>query len=104
MRPHYKGRRCDLEVAKSPRCFPVIRSSVYEFHSRGCRQLFAAHSRIREESMDADTRPWTRQEIASRFRALRRKALFTQSRLADLIGICRQAVNKIENARAMPHP
>jgi len=54
--------------------------------------------------MDADTRPWTRQEIASRFRALRRKALFTQSRLADLIGICRQAVNKIENARAMPHP
>jgi DNA-binding XRE family transcriptional regulator len=50
-----------------------------------------------------DNRPWEKQEIASRFRALRRKALLTQLRLAGLIGIGRQAVNKIENARAMPH-
>jgi DNA-binding XRE family transcriptional regulator len=50
-----------------------------------------------------DSRP-DKTEVAARFRALRRKALLTQLRLADLIGVGRQAVSKIENARAKPHP
>jgi DNA-binding XRE family transcriptional regulator len=49
-----------------------------------------------------DTRP-PKSEVADRFRRLRRKSLFTQKRLAGLIGIGRQALNKIENQRAMPH-
>jgi DNA-binding XRE family transcriptional regulator len=50
-----------------------------------------------------DTRPWEKSEIAARFHALRQKALITQLDLAGLIGVRRQAVNRIENARAMPH-
>jgi DNA-binding XRE family transcriptional regulator len=49
-----------------------------------------------------DSRP-NETEIAARFRALRQKALITQLGLAGLIGVGRQAVNRIENARAMPH-
>lgn len=37
--------------------------------------------------------------VARRFKALRRKALLTQLRLADLIEICRQSISEIENAR-----
>ena len=50
-----------------------------------------------------DTRPWKKREIASRFRALRRKALFTQRRLGEIIGICRQSVNEIERRHVKPH-
>ena len=41
--------------------------------------------------------------IAERFRALRRKAHITQAQLGDILDICRQAVNEIENSRVMPH-
>ena len=41
--------------------------------------------------------------IAERFRALRQKARITQKRLGDIIGVCRQSVNEIENNRVMPH-
>jgi DNA-binding XRE family transcriptional regulator len=51
---------------------------------------------------NTDTRP-PKSEVADRFRGLRRKALFTQERLAGLIGIGRQALNKIENQRSLPH-
>jgi DNA-binding XRE family transcriptional regulator len=50
-----------------------------------------------------DTRPWEKAEIAARFRSLRRKSLLTQKRLSGFIGVGRQAVNRIENRRSMPH-
>jgi DNA-binding XRE family transcriptional regulator len=51
-----------------------------------------------------DTRPWEKSETAERFKALRRKARIKQSHLAEIIGICRQSISEIENARVMPHP
>ncbi len=47
--------------------------------------------------------PQAKASIARRFKALRKKALLTQSDLGDLIGLCRQSVNKIENRRVWPH-
>jgi DNA-binding XRE family transcriptional regulator len=41
--------------------------------------------------------------IAKRFRALRRTGHMTQGQLASVLGLCRQAVNEIENRRVMPH-
>ncbi len=51
-----------------------------------------------------DTRPWEKSETAERFRALRRKAVLSQSLLGEIIGVCRQSVSEIENAHVMPHP
>jgi DNA-binding XRE family transcriptional regulator len=34
---------------------------------------------------------------------LRRKSGMTQARLGDIIGICRQSVNEIENRHVYPH-
>jgi len=50
-----------------------------------------------------DERPWEKAVVAARFRTLREEAMFTQARLARLIGIGRQALNKIENQHTMPH-
>jgi DNA-binding XRE family transcriptional regulator len=50
-----------------------------------------------------DSRPDQKIAIARRFKALRRKALLSQSFLACIIGVCRQTVNKIEGRRVMPH-
>ena len=50
-----------------------------------------------------DTRPWKKSEIAKRFRALRRKAYFTQSRLGELIRLSRKCVCQIETGSVMPH-
>ena len=47
--------------------------------------------------------PEAKTAIAKRFKALRRKAHITQKKLGDIIGICRQAVNEIENRRVYPH-
>lgn len=47
--------------------------------------------------------PEAKAAIAKRFKALRRKARMTQANLGDIIGICRQAVNEIENRRVYPH-
>ena len=52
---------------------------------------------------EMDTRPWEKFEIAERFKALRRKALLSQTRLAGILGICRQSVCEIEKLRVMPH-
>jgi DNA-binding XRE family transcriptional regulator len=41
-------------------------------------------------------RPDDKAEIARRFKRLRRRSLLTQRWLAELIGICRQAVSEIE--------
>ena len=48
-------------------------------------------------------RPWEKREIARRFKALRRKARLSQALLAELLNLCRQAVNEIENGHTMPH-
>jgi DNA-binding XRE family transcriptional regulator len=48
-------------------------------------------------------RPQDKFEVAKRFKALRRKANITQAQLGDILDICRQAVNEIENSRVMPH-
>jgi DNA-binding XRE family transcriptional regulator len=48
-------------------------------------------------------RPQDKAEIARRFRALRRRARLTQRCLAELIGVCRQAVSEIENKKTLPH-
>ena len=50
-----------------------------------------------------DSRPWERTEIAARFRTLRQKAYFTQSRLGELIRISRKSVCQIERGLVMPH-
>jgi len=42
-------------------------------------------------------------DIAARFKALRKKAILSQSDLGDLIGICRQSVSEIENCCVWPH-
>lgn len=47
-------------------------------------------------------KPDDKAEIARRFKALRRRARLTQRWLAELIGICRQAVSEIENKRTLP--
>jgi DNA-binding XRE family transcriptional regulator len=47
--------------------------------------------------------PEAKAAIAKRFKDLRRKARITQAKLGDIIGICRQAVNEIENRRVYPH-
>lgn len=47
--------------------------------------------------------PEAKTAIAKRFKALRRKANMTQAQLGDILDICRQAVNEIENSRVMPH-
>jgi DNA-binding XRE family transcriptional regulator len=41
--------------------------------------------------------------IAKRFKALRRKSVMSQDQLGRVIGICRQAVNRIENGHVTPH-
>lgn len=51
-----------------------------------------------------DSRPREKYKIARRFRALRRKASLSQLLLGEIIGVCRQSVNEIENRRVMPHP
>jgi DNA-binding XRE family transcriptional regulator len=51
-----------------------------------------------------DSRPWKKCETARRFKARRQKALMTQSVLARIIGVCRQSISEIENARVMPNP
>ena len=48
-------------------------------------------------------RPQDKAEIARRFKALRRRAVLTQSWLANYIGVSRQAVSEIENKRTLPH-
>ena len=48
-------------------------------------------------------RPGDRAEIAHRFKVLRWQADLTQRRLAEVIGICRQAVSDIENERTLPN-
>src|SRR5271169_6341518 len=47
--------------------------------------------------------PEAKAAIAKRFKALRRKGRMTQATLGGIIGICRQAVNEIENRRVYPH-
>jgi len=48
-----------------------------------------------------EQRPQQKSRIASRFKALRRKSLLSQSRLAFALGVCRQSVNEIENRRVL---
>jgi DNA-binding XRE family transcriptional regulator len=52
---------------------------------------------------EQEPRPSSRFEIAQRFRALRKQSHLTQSHLAEIIGICRQSVSRIENFHVMPH-
>jgi len=47
--------------------------------------------------------PDAKAAIAKRFMALRRKSRMTQEQLGEIIGICRQSVNEIENRRVYPH-
>jgi DNA-binding XRE family transcriptional regulator len=47
-------------------------------------------------------RPDDKAEVARRFKALRRRSHLTQRWLAELIGVCRQAVSDIENKKALP--
>lgn len=48
-------------------------------------------------------RPPQKREIAARFRALRRRALLSQSDLGRIISFCRQSVSEVESGRVMPH-
>ena len=53
-----------------------------------------------------EERPFNRCQVAERFRNLRRRGprRLTQAKLGSLIGVCRQAVNKIERGHVTPHP
>ena len=46
-------------------------------------------------------RPRDRTEIASRFRGLRKRAYFSQAKLARLIGVSRQSINEVESGRVL---
>jgi len=50
-----------------------------------------------------DHRPDDRSEIASRFKALRKKACFSQAKLASLIVVSRQCISEIESGCVLPH-
>jgi DNA-binding XRE family transcriptional regulator len=47
--------------------------------------------------------PEARAAIAARFKGVRKKAKLSQAQLGDLIGLCRQSVNKIESCHVWPH-
>jgi len=48
-------------------------------------------------------RPDDRSEIANRFKDFRKNSSMTQLQLAEIIGICRQAVSEIEHCHVVPH-
>jgi len=48
-------------------------------------------------------RPCDPHEAAQRFRAFRTRFHFSQRELANHLGLCRQAVNRIENCHTLPH-
>jgi plasmid maintenance system antidote protein VapI len=48
-------------------------------------------------------RPKDRFVVAERFIGLRTKAHFTQARLGQLLGVCRQTVSEIESQRVRLH-
>ena len=48
-------------------------------------------------------RPDDRLTVAERFMALRRKEHFTQARLGQILGVCRQSVWEIESQRVRLH-
>jgi DNA-binding XRE family transcriptional regulator len=50
-----------------------------------------------------ELRPRAKSAIAKRFKTFRQRSLMSQAQLGHVIEICRQAVNRIENGRAMPH-
>jgi DNA-binding XRE family transcriptional regulator len=60
-------------------------------------------SKIAAMRTTSDERPKYQSLIARRFMRLRRTALLTQSRLGELIRLCRQSVNEIENRRVTPY-
>jgi len=66
---------------------------------------FPVHNPLSQTSGE-DARPFDMLEIAERFRDLRRRCpvRMTQARLAGLLGVGRQALNRIECARTTPHP
>jgi len=47
-------------------------------------------------------RPNDKAEVANRFKFLRNNSSMTQLQLAEIIGICRQAVSDIECCRVIP--
>jgi len=53
--------------------------------------------------MELRARNPNRGEIARRFKKLRSRSFLTQKQLAELIGICRQAVSDIERRHVVPH-
>jgi DNA-binding XRE family transcriptional regulator len=48
-------------------------------------------------------RPDEKAEIVNRFKNLRKNSSMTQLQLAEIIGICRQAVSEIERRHVVPH-
>jgi len=63
---------------------------------------FLCHNR-QTGTKKMEFRPDHKFVVARRFKALRLKASISQSLLGEIIGICRQSVNEIENRRVMPH-
>jgi len=51
-----------------------------------------------------DSWPRGKTAIAKRFKALRRRSLLSQSRLGEILGLCRQSVSEIECRRVLLHP
>jgi DNA-binding XRE family transcriptional regulator len=74
-----------------------MRSGTQELHS----SPYWYKSRKKQTKMEP--RPDDRFVIAKRFKALRRKAHLSQLRLAEIIGVCRQSVNEVENCRVLLH-
>lgn len=53
--------------------------------------------------MAKEAKPQDRSAVAERFITLRRRVGLSQSRLGEYLGLCRQAVNEIENCHVMLH-
>lgn len=51
-----------------------------------------------------ESKPDDKFAVARRFKAMRQKALLSQSYLGSIMGVCRQSICEIENAHVMPHP
>jgi DNA-binding XRE family transcriptional regulator len=98
----------EVQNASGPRGWETMESRPEEFSAtKSLNWLTDKPRRRREDALRRflSPRPWpdAKASIVKRFKALRRKARMTQATLGDIIGICRQAVNEIENCRVYPH-
>jgi DNA-binding XRE family transcriptional regulator len=96
--PHNRQKDgAETMESRSQKCSPTINLNRVppKYRSRkedAIRRLFSVKAS-----------PEAKAEIAARFKGLRKRTSLSQARLGEIIGICRQAVNEIENSHVWPH-